>query len=254
MIRLKPLVRAALVGLAALLLTPPAIAQQVAISINFVATGGPNPGANLNATDVAGVAPRANWNNVSAANGTTGNLVTSTGAATSVSVTISGSPNDWSIPAANLPNTPDGRMMQGYIDTNATSITTVSLSGLTAAGFTGSYNVIAYGVGDSNANRSGDYTIGSRSFRMLDNQQFSGTFIGSTAPGGSGPGQAGNYVVFTGVTGDSFTLTAQATQDIGGFRAPLNGIQIGPIPEPGHVLLACATALGGLAAWRRRRS
>jgi hypothetical protein len=245
----------ALAGLASLVVfvVAPAAPAQPAISINFVATAGPNPGGTLNPTDIAGAVPFANWNNVSAANGTTNNLMTNTGTTTAVSVTVSNSPNTWSIPANQLPNTPDGVMMQGYIDTNATSITMVALSGLTAAGFTGPYNVLVYGVGDANTGRSGDYTLGSQSFRMVDDQQFNGTFRLATAPGGSGAGQSGNYVLFTGVTGDSFVLTAQATQDLMGFRAPINGVQIIlPVPEPGHILLACAAVAGGLAAWRRR--
>jgi hypothetical protein len=102
----------------------------------------------------------------------------------------------------------------------------VALTGLTAAGFTGPYNVLVYGVGDANGGRSGDYTLGSQSFRMVDDQQFNGTFRQATAPGGSGTGQSANYVLFAGVTGDSFVVTAQATQDLMGFRAPINGIQI----------------------------
>jgi hypothetical protein len=227
------------------------------VSINFFDPGtGPNPGANLAPTDVAGVTPLANWNNVSAANGgPTGNLMTSAGTSfANLSVTIANSPNTWSIPSQNLPNSPDGRMMQGYIDTNNTSITSITVSGLLSAGFTGSYNVVAYGIGDSQANRVGDYTIGTQSFRMLDNTQFNGTFVQSTAPGGSGPGQSGNYVMFTAISGDSFLLTAQAAQDINGVRAPVNGIQIIAAPEPAHLLLGCAAVCGGIAAWRRRRT
>jgi hypothetical protein len=170
-----------------------------------------------------------------------------------LSVTVANSPNAWSIPAANLPATSDGRMMQGYIDTSATSITSITVTGLTAAGFTGPYNVAVYGIGDSQANRVGDYTIGTQSFRMLDDTQFNGTFRQSTAPGGSGPGQSGNYVMFTAISGDSFLLTAQAAQDINGFRAPINGIQIIAVPEPAHLLLGCAAVCGGIAAWRRRK-
>src|SRR2546427_9657596 len=102
------------------------------VSINFTDPGtGPNPGANLAPTETAGVVPVANWNNVSAANGSTSNLMTSAGTSfANLSVTIANSPNTWSIPSANLPATPDGRMMEGYADTNATSITSVTVSGL----------------------------------------------------------------------------------------------------------------------------
>jgi hypothetical protein len=109
----------ALAGLACLVafVIAPVAPAQPAISINFVATAGPNPGATLNSTEIAGAVPFANWNNASAANGTTNNLVTNTGATTAVSVTVSNSPNTWSIPANQLPNTPDGRMMGTSIRT-----------------------------------------------------------------------------------------------------------------------------------------
>ncbi len=251
-----------LVPIVALLFAGPASAQPM-ISVNFVApTGGNNPGISLAPTDVAGVVPLPNWNNVNAPTGgvadiTTGaNLVRSTGTATTASVSVTGSPNAWSIPAAQLPNSADGRMMSNYVDTNNTSITSITAVGLLAAGFTGTYDVYVYAIGDSQANRVGDYTIGTQSFRMLDNTQFNGTFTQVTAPGGTGPGQSGNFMRFTGLTGDTFTLTAQAAQDINGVRAPINALQIistAPVPEPGSLLLTGMAALGGLASWRRRR-
>jgi hypothetical protein len=236
----------------------PAAAQtSPSVSINFTdpgTFGGPNPGANLASTELAGVTPLANWNNVSGVNGSTSNLMTSAGTSfANLSVTIANSPNTWSSPANQLPATSDGKMIQGYIDTSATSITSVTVSGLLSAGFTGTYNVVAYGVGDNNGGRSGDYTIGTQSFRMVDDQQFNGTYRQSMAPGGSGPGQSGNYVLFTAISGDSFLLTAQATQDLGGFRAPINGIQIIAIPEPAHILLGGAAVIAVLTSWRRRR-
>jgi hypothetical protein len=248
-----------LAGLTILLFASVAPAQlPPAISINLVGTEGnaaTDQGRTLAPADIAGVVPLPNWNNVNApVGGATGmgtNLINAAGTATTTSVTITGSPNSWTIPAANLPNTPDGVMMSGYADTSDTSITSVAVAGVP---FTVPYDVIVYAIGDSQQNRAGDYTIGTQSFRLLDNVPFTGTFTQSTAPGGSGPGGAGNYVRFTNLSGPTFTLTAQAAQDIAGFRAPINAIQIIPVPEPGHVLLACAAAFSGLAAWRRRRN
>jgi hypothetical protein len=242
-------------GLAALLFATAAPAQPPAVSVNFTATSGPNPGANLAPTDVAGFIPLANWNNVDGNNITASNLLSSSGQTTGVTVAVSGSPNTWSIPANQLPNSPNGVMMQGYVDTTATSTTTVSVTGLTAAGFTGTYHVFVYAVGDANNGRAGDYTIGSQAYRLLDDQQFNGTFRQVTQPPSAGfAGQSGNFMDFSGLTGDGFNLTAVAAQDVNGFRAPINAIQIvaDPVPEPGLVLLACAAAAGGLAAWRRR--
>jgi len=250
-----PLGRVALAATVLLAVGPAALGQSSAVSINFVATAGPNPGANLLPTEAAGFVPLMNWNNVGAANGTTTNLVNHTGATTGVSVTVAGSPNTWSIPAANLPNSPDGRMMQGYADSNDTSTTTITISGLTAAGFTGTFHIYVYAVGDSNSGRNGDYTVGSQTFRLLDDQQFNGTFrLVNQAPTTGQPGQSGNYMDFTVNNLDSVNITAMASQDVNGFRAPINGVQVVmPVPEPGAILLAAGPMLGGVAAWRRRK-
>jgi hypothetical protein len=241
----------------------PLAAGQTGISVNFTATGGPNPGAALLSTETAGFVPLTNWNNVDASNITTTNLIKNTGATTGAQMVVSGSANSWSIPAANLPNppTPDAKMMTGYLDTTNTSTTTVTISGLNAAGFTGTYHVYVYAVGDANSGRNGDYTATTgpattQTYRLLDDQQFNGTFrLVNQAPTTGQAGQSGNYMDFS-VNGlDSVTITAIATQDTGvnGVRAPINGIQIVmPVPEPGAVLSAAVLGLGAIAAARRR--
>jgi hypothetical protein len=250
--------RVTLAALITLAFGPVAAGQNPAVSMHFVATSGPNPNVTMAASDTAGVtttgvAPLSNWNNVSAANGTYTNLSDFHGFTTSVSVTIAGSPNTWS--TGNVPNTADGRMMANYIDTSSTSTTTVTVSGLSTAGFTGTYHVLVYAVGDANSGRVGDYTIGAQSFRLIDDQPFNGTFRQVTAAGGSGPGQSGNYMDFT-VSGDSFSLTAMAADPNGTggtLRAPINAIEVVvPTPEPGAILCAAALGLGGIAAARRR--
>lgn len=71
---------------------------------------------------------------------------------------------------------------------------------------------------------------------------FTGTGVGNNSEG--------NYVVFTGITGTSFTLNAGGTAGTA-LRAPINGFQIIQVPEPTSALLV---ALGSLALLRRRRA
>ncbi|HEY2786724.1 MAG TPA: hypothetical protein VGJ05_17315 [Fimbriiglobus sp.] len=232
-----------------------AVGQGAAVSVNFTSTGGSGgAGTNLSAGESAGVAPVTNWNNVSGLNGTTSSLIDNSGTTTGVSVTVGGSPGTWSIPSNQLPNSSDGSMMHGYIDTDNTSITTITVSGLVAAGFTGTYHVYVYAVGNNNGGRSGDYTIGGTAYRLLDNQQFNGTFRQvTTAPNGDDLGQSGNYMDFL-VSGDTFTLTAQASQFTSGngIRAPVNGLEIA-VPEPSSIFLLIGAVTGGRYTWRKTR-
>jgi hypothetical protein len=245
------------IALAALitLVFGPVAAGQTGIGINFTATGGPNPGAALMSTEAAGFVPLTNWNNVDASNITTTNLINNSGTTTGVQVAVSGSTNSWSIPNGNLgaaAGTPNGKMMQGYLDSGngpPATTTTVTIMGLNAAGFTGTYHVYVYAVGDANSGRAADYTINNtQTFHLVDDTQFTGTF----RPVATGVGGSGNYMDFTVNGADMITLTAVGTTTTdGNMRAPINGIQI-VVPEPGAILCAAALGLGGIAALRRR--
>jgi hypothetical protein len=229
------------------------------ISINFDGSGPGSPGTrpgpyDLAPTEVAGALPVANWNNALSQNGTTSNLILATGAATTASVTVSGSNNAWSLPDP-VPFTTDGTMMRGYLDSGNTTTTTVNVSGL-PSNFS-RYNVWVYFDGDNATNdRVSSFTLGGQTLfgRDAANVNFNGTFV--QVPDTSTTNQqantpAGNYLVFTGVTGSSFTIS---TTPAFGIRAPLNAlqIQVAPVPEPGSL-----TLLGAAAAsiwWARRRS
>jgi hypothetical protein len=188
-------------------------------------------------------------------NGTFGSLVNSAGATTAASLTVSGSTNNYSV--ANVPATGDGSMMQGYLDNSPGNIISMAFSGLTAAGFA-RYNVYVYFDGDTTNNRVGQYSIGSTSVFGNDTANFSGTFtqvpLSSNADLGTST-PSGNYIVFPDVAGDAFTLTATVgTAGDGVQRAPINGVQIVTVPEPGHLLFMIAVTCGGLRAWNRRKS
>jgi hypothetical protein len=198
------------------------------------------------------------------------------GAATSATVLWTAN-NTWNVPITQTPG--DLRMMKGYIDTNDTSITSITVSGLPAALTAEPYAVILYFDGDNaTQTRVGKYTLsgaasGNRTMwgRDAAGSNFNGMYVlGSTPvdplPGASGAGldnqgtaastvPAGNYMFFPEVTGSTFTISAQASVSSGTTnRAGIQGIQIVPstmVPEPG-TLAVIGMAVMGLAMRRRR--
>jgi hypothetical protein len=236
-----------------------AVSPAQVISINFDGSGPGSPGTqpgpyDLAPTEVAGALPRANWNNVLSQNGTTSNLILATGAATTASVQVSGSTNAWSLPDP-VPFTTDGTLMRGYLDSGNTTTTTVTVSGLDAS--FSRYNVWVYFDGDNTTNnRVSSFTLGGLTVFGQDaaSTNFNGTFV--QVPSSSSTNQqantpAGNFIVFTGITGSSFTIS---TTPAFGTRAPLNALQIevNPVPEPGSLTMLGIAA--GSLWWARRRS
>ena len=102
--------------------------------------------------------------------------------------------------------------MTGYLDTNNTSQTTVTVSGLPDGA---SYDVVVYAKGGMTG-RGGEFSIGDSVITHSTESSFSGAYnYGST----------GDYIVFKGVTGSSFTLIGTPTTG-GAPRAPINGIEV----------------------------
>ena len=172
-------------------------------------------------TETAGVVASTNWNNAPGAVRTTPfALVDTAGRATGATVTWS-SNNAWALPITDEPG--NRRMMGGYLDTTATSATTVTVSGLPLH----TYDVYVYTDGDNRTyDRTASYAISGpgvvpATVTMTDraSTNFSGTFTAASA-------SYGNYVVFC-ITGTDFTIKATPASGTNP-RAPVNGVQIVP--------------------------
>jgi hypothetical protein len=240
----------------------PSTAFAASIGLNFAADEVVPTGSALAAGDLAGAVPQRNWNNLTTADGMdVGSLELDNGAASTATVTWS-SNNTWaSLRAGEMNNNftgPDRNLMTGYLDSTdvAAGATTVTVNNIDAAVRTPSYDVLVYMANGSQAVRGGGFTLASGGSSQLK--------YGST--GGPGPAMHiedpgtdidntihGSYLRFRGLTGSSFTLTADASLTTpGGFRATVAAVQVVGIPEPTSAALACGLALLGASAWRRR--
>ena len=209
-----------------------ALSEPDEIGLNFVGGGTNGTPALLGAAELAGAYPASNWNNGTTLSKTTGLALNDvTGTATAASASWTDPANLWSTSITDAGG--NSRLMKGYLDTSASSTSTITISGLPAAFTSAGYSVYVYFDGDNGgANRVGEYTLGGTTLYGLDpaNTNFSGTFTqvpssSTTDQGAATP--AGNYLVFSGLNATGFTLTAQgASASDGAKRAPVNGIEI----------------------------
>lgn len=249
------------------------------ISLNFT---GINSAYALGSSDLAGLVGNeagnalgstmvGNWNNLNGNTGSNvGNLTDSRGV-TADGVTVSWSAdNVWDLPSTTVGSNTSANttMMRGYLDNGSESTTTISVSGLQVIG---TYSVIIYIDGNNSTNWTrGTYAVGGTSVLNEDSESVDfNSGSGNNANGlfqipvadGTGnqtwpfsPNNSeGNMIIFTGLTGSSFTLTATPgdASDMSTQRAPINGIQIvGVIPEP---VSASLLSLIAVAAWFIRR-
>jgi hypothetical protein len=206
------------------------------ISIDFV--GGMPPSDSgvtgtvaMAASESAGVKLAANWNSAISNTGSLSSLkladgTTSSGSATwSTPIASLETSATWSLSWADSPG--NVHMMNGYLDPRAgASPAIVTVSGL-ASPMSSGYDVYVYCFEDMTwgDTRTSKYTIGSTTHTV---KQMEPPLVTSLAGFTLAPeAGAGNYVVFTNVTGTSFTLTATPeSSPHQTVRAPVNGIQI----------------------------
>lgn len=218
----------------------------------------------LQSTDAAG-APgyvQTNWNNSSTISPGAFNVfngpvaaLDSTGATVNLTVAW-GAPNTWS--TTNAYNTPDLKLMHGYLDSNnagvagtdltqAASQPYVAVSGLPASMTTNKYRVVVYFNGDAALGRIGEYWLTSFGGNLADvsaetaltphvfgkdTAVFSGTYTQVPISSTTGAAAvAGNYLVFDELTSPNFVLRAEEyTTGIATPRSLINAIQIYEIP------------------------
>jgi hypothetical protein len=186
------------------------------------------------ATDMAGVKPARRWNSAIGASGTlsTTLVFADASAATGAMVTWMSpatTPNTGVYAVGLTDTTGDGHMMNGYLDPGmAPAYTaTMTVSGLPAPLRTSGYDVYVYYMAQLTARvtRSHTLTIGTKSFTVSQTGPSPTRFTAHLLT--PDMGTTGDYVLFTNVTGATFTLkAASVSASDGAMRAPVNGIQI----------------------------
>jgi concanavalin A-like lectin/glucanase superfamily protein/Ig-like domain-containing protein len=199
-------------------------------------------------TDVAGVVPQANWNDLGGLSGTDLALVDDSGAATGATVTWT-SNNTW---RTDIDQTISGdyRMMKGYLDYQHNPATPIQVT-IENIPY-GRYDLYVYFDGDGGEWRNGSYDIrnpttsaviaGPIHYQDPASTHFDGTYIEVPATSTTDEGvdtPAGNYCIFEGLNDSSILVYAQGTTSESGdtFRVQTNGIQIidkTPRPEAGN--------------------
>lgn len=207
------------------------ISQKI-LSVDFGVGGQGAPA--MAATDMAGVKAATHWNSAVGASGTLSTTLVFSDASP-----VTGASLTWMAPASSpltglysvglTGTTGDVHMLNGYLDPamSPAYTATITVSGLPAPLTTGGYDVYVYYMAQLGAGttRTHKMTIGSKSFTVSQTGASPTTFTKHSQT--ADMGTTGDYVLFTNVTGASFTLTsASVSASDGIMRAPVNGIQI----------------------------
>lgn len=233
-------------GVAAMLLTLGSLQAQT-ISIQF---SGGSPAV----TGTTGAVPAPNWNALSGINFTAGSLVDDTGSATTLSLNTLGwtfNPG-WGVTATDfqlLYN--NGLAKDNGGSGNPGPTATVSLSSIPYANYDVYIYYNAYANGVVQEWSDGTTTLYGMTLATgplgPNESGFTLYQAGSLAAAQSGGG--GNYLVFSGETASSLTLSSLGSDQVLGYQQnAISGIQIvevAPVPEPSTMALA---GLGGLVA------
>jgi hypothetical protein len=224
-------------------------------------------GSGLPYAGPAGVVLASNWNDSWAENYSTyswgtpvtvNNLYDSTGTATTTSLAYT-SDNGYSIggqPAQDADGSYSKQMLNGFLNAGPagwgppTTFNTIALSNIPYS----QYEIIVY-ISDDAAGRVALASDGAVTYDLstMGSATVSGanaSFIQSTDTTGANP--TADYVVFTGLSGSSQTITV-TPGDMNPNDAAWVGLaafQIVPVPEPGTLALA---ALGGIGMLMFRR-
>jgi len=221
----------------------PALAGNI-IGIDFGTNGNL-----LGPSDTAGVTPQQNFNQAPGAAGSVLNLIDSTGASTAADASYSGFTGTFDFASTS---TPDRDLVNSAAYIRNSSLTPVLT--VTDVPYV-LYDVVVYST-QGGTTRDSLFNIGTQNIYFRDTQaappfdQSSGTFAGD-------PAGNGNYMLFTGISGSSFTLNIQGLTGGGGlFQSGLGGIQIidmsPPAPEPSTAVLL-GLGIAACSTLRRKR-
>lgn len=234
--------------MAALMFACHAEVASASVSVNFVSRSAPGVSPDFlrvesgaSSSGVAGVNGNDVWNDVELSIGSeivTGN----SGEVATIDWATFGSTVMWSQTGSGnrtvaLEN-PSGDMMDGHFEGWTPTDITVTMSGL-ADDFS-TYDVYLY-IGDDAGGRTGSFSINGGTAVSFTSQLFTGTFNQVTTPG-----QAGNYILFAGVTGDSFTIVGGG--DNVSNRTGIRGIEVvqAAVPEPTTFVVWAGLGLASL--------
>ncbi|MHC1765301.1 MAG: LamG-like jellyroll fold domain-containing protein [Verrucomicrobiia bacterium] len=210
------------------------------IGLNFGADEYPNSvgAGTLAPAEVAGVpgVAQAHWNNLELLNGSGSGLVADNkGAEASTSATVEwDSAGTWSSTGRGEENnafpsdSPNYKLMVGYLDTGDPTTTTVTISGLPAA-LTSGYDVYVYMLGGVGGTRGGGYRITDASGTVLrdylvgDGAVNPSEFVRDL---GFSHTDQGTFLVFRGLTAANIKVEATTEAPNGLVRAPINAIQL----------------------------
>ncbi|BDS07199.1 hypothetical protein NT6N_22390 [Oceaniferula spumae] len=134
-----------------------------------------------------------------------------------------------------------GDLTDGHIEGNNPTGISVTLDNIN---YTGTYDLYVY-LGDDAGGRSASISLGGDT-RSYTSQIFDGTFVDASAGGGI----AGDYMLFSGLTGTSQTFQLGGVDNAN--RSGLLGFElVGTVPEPSSTAMLGLTGLGFIL--RRRR-
>ena len=199
----------------------------------------------------AGVVLSPYWNSTYLIDGNSGapenNLKDNTGTATTLGASFVdnsqyGYAIQFSTPAQDTDGSYNKYLLNGYLNNGGSGNVVISLSSIPYA----MYNIIVYLSSDT-AGRTGTVNVGSTTydFSTMGPAEISGadaSLIQTTDTSGANP--SADYAIFSGLTGNSQTITT-AIPNYGGIA----GFQIVAVPEPTTLALA---GMGGLMLLRMR--
>jgi hypothetical protein len=239
-----------LVASAMILGSAVAQAQMQTISLNW----SQYTNAVNNPVEPYGVEPASNWNNVLEVT-SFNNLTLGSGTASTVDLNVASVGSGVMTYVGSGVTTLDYTPLRGGLRLQyASNSRTLNFSDLSGT-FTSTYDIIVYITG-YNANANGNVaiaTLGATTYYCKVSNPFTASLIQSTDTVNDGVTQAGTYVRFSGLSGDSQSIvvsrpTTGGEVGIGGFQI----VGAAAVPEPSSAVTLLLGA-GVFAGIRRRR-